>query len=127
MVRAVGSDPGTSSLDLLLLEDGAVVGQKSYQPGDLQYDPDLLHRLFATWAPIDLAAAPSGYGVPLISGAQFTEDHLEQMSLVRPADRGNDAGVVGFRAWVRCFSAQACRPCSCPAVCTCRRSRRIAK
>jgi predicted butyrate kinase (DUF1464 family) len=103
MVRAVGSDPGTSSLDLILLEDGAVVDQKSYQPGDLERDPDLLDRLFASWAPIDLAAAASGYGLPLIAGVCFTEDHLEQMSLVRPADRGNDSGVVGFRAWVRSF------------------------
>jgi predicted butyrate kinase (DUF1464 family) len=103
MVRVVGSDPGTSSLDLILLEDGAVVDQKSYQPGDLASDRDLLSRLFASWAPIDLAAAPSGYGLPLIPGACFTEDHLEQMSLVRRADRGNDSGVVGFRAWVRAF------------------------
>jgi predicted butyrate kinase (DUF1464 family) len=103
MVRAVGSDPGTSSLDVLLLEDGVVIDQKSYQPGDLERDPDLLSRLFASWAPIDLAAAPSGYGLSLIRGESFTEDHLEQMSLVRPADRGHDSGVIGFRAWVRAF------------------------
>jgi predicted butyrate kinase (DUF1464 family) len=103
MVRAVGSDPGTSSLDLLLLEDGTVVDQKSYQPGDLASDRELLSRLFTTWAPIDLVAAPSGYGLPLVPGACFTENHLEQMSLVRPADRENESGVVGFRAWVRAF------------------------
>ncbi len=103
MVRVVGSDPGTSSLDLLLLEDGAAIDQRSLQPGELAGDPELLSRLFATWAPIDLAAAPSGYGLPLVSGVGFTEDHLEQMSLVRPADRGRDSGVIGFRAWVRAF------------------------
>ncbi len=28
MARVIGTDPGTSSLDLLLLDDGAVVDQK---------------------------------------------------------------------------------------------------
>ncbi len=103
MVRVVGSDPGTSSLDLLLLEGGDVVDQKSFQPADLASDPDLLARLFQNWAPIDLVAAPSGYGLPLIRGGSLSEDHLEQMSLVRPGDRGREMGVVGFRAWVRAF------------------------
>jgi predicted butyrate kinase (DUF1464 family) len=103
MVRVVGSDPGTSGLDLLLLEDGAVVEERSFQARDLAADRDLVSRLFASWAPLDLAAAPSGYGLPLVSGEALTEDHLEQMSLVRPADRGRESGVVGFRAWVRAF------------------------
>ena len=103
MLRVVGSDPGTSSLDLLLLQDGSVVDQRSYQPGDLAADPNLISQLFTTWAPIDLAAAPSGYGLPLVRGDAFAEDHIEQMSLVKPADRGHDSGVIGFRAWVRAF------------------------
>jgi predicted butyrate kinase (DUF1464 family) len=103
MARVIGTDPGTSSLDLLLLDDGAVVDQKSAQPAELASDPELLNHLFASWAPIDLAAAPSGYGLPLVRGESLTEDHIEQMSLVRTADRGRDSGVIGFRAWVRAF------------------------
>jgi predicted butyrate kinase (DUF1464 family) len=103
MVRAVGSDPGTSSLDLLLIEDGAVVDQRTYQPVDLTGDPDLIRRLFESWAPLDLVAAPSGYGLPLVRGEAISEDHVEQMSLVCPRDRGSESGVVGFRAWVRAF------------------------
>ena len=103
MARVIGTDPGTSSLDLLLLDDGAVIDQKSAQPGELASDPELLNRVFASWAPIDLAAAPSGYGLPLVRGEALTEDHIEQMSLVRPADRGRESGVIGFRAWVRAF------------------------
>jgi predicted butyrate kinase (DUF1464 family) len=103
VVRVVGSDPGTSSLDLLLLEEGAVVDQARLRPADLRDDPDVLARLVGRWAPLDLVAAPSGYGLPLVRGGNFTEDHLEQMSLVRPEERGRDTGVVGFRAWVRAF------------------------
>jgi predicted butyrate kinase (DUF1464 family) len=103
MVRVVGSDPGTSSLDLILLDDGAVVDQARYLPRDLAGDATLLPRLLETWAPIDLVAAPSGYGLPLVRGETFTEDHLEQMCLIRPDERGRESGVAGFRAWVRAF------------------------
>lgn len=103
MLRVVGTDPGTSSLDLLLLADGEVRDQLRLEPGRLREDPDVLARALDRWAPIDLVAAPSGYGLPLIRGADFTDDHLEQISLVRLDDRGRDAGVIGFRAWVRAF------------------------
>jgi predicted butyrate kinase (DUF1464 family) len=103
MVRAVGSDPGTSSLDLLLLDDGSVIDQRSFQPEDLAANAALLAELFRSWRPIDLVAAPSGYGLPLVRGQAITEDHLEQMSLVRPDERGRDQGVIGFRSWVRAF------------------------
>ncbi len=48
MVHVVGSDPGTSSLDLLLLEDGAVIDRRSLQPGELASDRALILRLFTT-------------------------------------------------------------------------------
>ncbi len=103
MLRVVGSDPGTSSLDLLLLEDGVVVDQARLPPSQLRDDAEVLPRLLSRWSPIDRVAAPSGYGLPLVRGDAFTADHLEQMSLVRPDDRGRDSGVIGFRAWVRAF------------------------
>jgi predicted butyrate kinase (DUF1464 family) len=103
VVRVVGTDPGTSSLDLLLLDDGIVVDQARLLPAQLRDDPGILIAVLARWSPIDLIAAPSGYGLPLIRGDAFTEDHLEQMSLVRPDERGRDSGVIGFRSWVRAF------------------------
>lgn len=103
MLRVVGTDPGTSSLDLLLLGDGKVLDQARLEPEWLRRDPRALTDLLASWAPIDLVAAPSGYGLPLVRGESFDEDHLDQMSLIRPDDRGRDSGVVGFRGWVRAF------------------------
>ncbi len=103
MLRVVGTDPGTSSLDLLLLGDGVVIDQVRLEPAQVREDPGILAGLMARWAPIDLVAAPSGYGLPLVRGEAFTEDHLEQMSLVRPDERGRDSGVIGFRSWVRAF------------------------
>jgi predicted butyrate kinase (DUF1464 family) len=103
VLRVVGTDPGTSSLDLLLLDDGSVIDQARLEPLQFREDPEVLAALLARWSPIDLVAAPSGYGLPMVRGDAFTEDHLEQMSLVRPDERGRDAGVIGFRSWVRAF------------------------
>jgi predicted butyrate kinase (DUF1464 family) len=104
LVRVVGTDPGTSSLDLLLLEDGVVRDQARLTPEALRDDPGLLVATLARWTPIDLVAGPSGYGVPLVAAADLTEADLEQMSLVRPDERGTGVGVVGFRAWVRALA-----------------------
>jgi predicted butyrate kinase (DUF1464 family) len=101
VTRVVGTDPGTSSLDLLLLEDGDVAGQHRFAPEELRARPDALGELLAGWAPIDLIAGPSGYGLPLIRGEALTEDLLDQMSLVRPEERESPTGVVGFRSWIR--------------------------
>src|SRR5262245_25044401 len=101
VVRVVGTDPGTSSLDLLLLEDGRVADQSRFSPGELQDRPDALSALLSTWRPIDLIAGPSGYGLPLVRGEDLVEDHLDQMSLIRPTERGGPSGVIGFRSWVR--------------------------
>ena len=103
VLRVVGTDPGTSSLDLLLLEDGPVRDQRRFTPEELARDPQALEQTLSRWAPLDLIAGPSGYGLPLVRGENLTEDQLDQMSLVRPAERGEPSGVIGFRSWVRAF------------------------
>jgi predicted butyrate kinase (DUF1464 family) len=104
VVRVVGTDPGTSSLDLLLLADGEVVGQERLAPEALRRDPGALLSLLRGWSPIDLIAGPSGYGLPLVRAEALTDRHLEEMSLVRPDQRGIEAGILGFRSWVRALA-----------------------
>lgn len=105
MVRVIGTDPGTSSLDLLLLSEGAAVDQVRLTPEALRDDPGLISGVLARWAPIDLIAGPSGYGLPLLRGDTVTARELDLMALVRPDERGDDLGVIGFRSWVRAFLA----------------------
>ena len=89
----------------------------------------LAPAVLASWAPLDLVAAPSGYGLPVWCGATaFTEDHLEQMSLVRPDQRGTGHGrhrLSGLGPGVSCDPAR--RLFSCRADCTCRRFPLIAR
>lgn len=105
MPRVVGTDPGTSSLDLLLLDDGDVAAQARLEPEALRAQPNLLVETLRSWGPIDLIAGPSGYGLPLVRAADLTDLDLDLMSLVRPEDRGSDLGVIGFRDWVRALAA----------------------
>jgi predicted butyrate kinase (DUF1464 family) len=104
LVRVVGTDPGTSSLDLLLLVDGVVHDQARLAPETLRADPGALISTLERWAPLDLVAGPSGYGLPLVTGVDLTEGHLDQMSVIRPDERGRGSGLIGFRAWVRALA-----------------------
>lgn len=97
MPRVVGTDPGTGSLDLLLLVDGEVADQARLSP---DADPGDLLRLLDRWSPLDLVAGPSGYGLPLVRASEATESDLALMSLVREEERGRSLGVSGFSGWV---------------------------
>ncbi len=103
MVRVAGTDPGTSSLDVLVLEDGIVLDQHRFTPKDLQRSPELPVEWLRERGPFDLVAGPSGYGLPLVRNADCTEEHIHLMSLVRPDERGQCQGVVQFSAMLRAF------------------------
>jgi predicted butyrate kinase (DUF1464 family) len=101
MPRVVGTDPGTGSLDLLLLVDGEVADQARMPP---DADPNALLRLLDRWGPLDLIAGPSGYGLPLIRAAEATPNDLDLMALVRANERGKSLGVGGFSGWLAALS-----------------------
>jgi len=101
VIRVVGTDPGTSSLDLLLLVDGEVAGQERLMPEQLRRDPECLVRQLRSWMPLDLVAGPSGYGLPLVRSSELSDSQIDEMSLVRPDQRGLKAGVHGFRSLIR--------------------------
>ncbi|WP_169976166.1 DUF1464 family protein [Tautonia rosea] len=97
MPRVVGTDPGTGSLDLLLLVDGLVVDQVRLPPSAPA--GSLIEQL-EHWQPLDLIAGPSGYGLPMVRSADVTANDLRWMSLVRPDERGQSLGVGGFSSWL---------------------------
>lgn len=105
MVRVAGTDPGTSSLDLLILDDGRVADQTRFAPEQLQADPHAPVRWLLDRRPLDLVAGPSGYGLPLKRGADCTASDLALMALVRPDERGQSQGVIGFQSVARAFAA----------------------
>jgi predicted butyrate kinase (DUF1464 family) len=101
MIRVAGCDPGTSSLDILAIDERHAVAQVRIEPDELRADPTLPVQWLREHGPFDLIAGPSGYGLPLVRAADCTDSQLELMSLVRPDERGNARGVGGFSATVR--------------------------
>ncbi|MBY0527841.1 MAG: DUF1464 family protein [Gemmataceae bacterium] len=97
-LRVAGMDPGTSSLDVLVLEDGAVAGQVRFDSAALRADPGLPVRWLVERGPLDLIAGPSGYGLPLIRLADCTDRDFALMSLMRADDLGRRDGLVGLSA-----------------------------
>src|SRR5262249_7704092 len=100
-LRVAGADPGTSSLDLLVLDDGVVADQVRFTPDQLKADPSLPVRWLTDRGPFALIAGPSGYGLPLVRAADCTERDLALMSLRRPDDTAGGQGGIGFSRLVR--------------------------
>jgi predicted butyrate kinase (DUF1464 family) len=96
-MRVAGTDPGTSSLDILVLDDGAVRDQCRFAPEQLQADASSPIEWLRQRGPFDLIAGPSGYGAPLVRAEDCTDRDLALMTLVRHGDAGR-RGVAGFAA-----------------------------
>jgi predicted butyrate kinase (DUF1464 family) len=103
MPRVAGADPGTSSLDLVILEKGAVADQCRFTPEELQADISRPIRWLVERGPLDLVAGPSGYGLPLVRAEACSDRHLDLMVLVRPDDKPRRQGVARFASLVRAF------------------------
>ncbi|MEM4347470.1 MAG: DUF1464 family protein [Candidatus Altiarchaeota archaeon] len=65
MVRTLGIDPGTKSMDLCGLENGKVFYEKSIPTEKVAKNPSLIIDATKDAFPLDLIAGPSGYGVEL--------------------------------------------------------------
>src|SRR5262245_2154390 len=100
MPRVVGVDPGTLSFDLCGLDDGRVFLEASIAAEDAARAPARLVEHLLAAGPLDLIAAPSGYGLPLVPVSELGEDQLNLFILVREDDRRQPEMVGGLRAMV---------------------------
>src|SRR5438105_528721 len=103
--RVIGIDPGTVSIDVCGLDDGAVFLDRSLPTADALANPsvivDVLDAAHRT-APLDLVAGPSGYGLPLIRAQDVTDDDLRLAYL---APEGEAGGIGGLRTLMRALRA----------------------
>src|SRR5262249_26429976 len=105
-----GCDPGTTSLDVVVMDDNVVVDQMRFSPDEIRSDPEAPVRWLQARGPFDLVAGPSGYGLPLVRAAACTPQQRALLTLVRTAD-ADASGVGGFTELVDAF----CR-CALPVV-----------
>lgn len=91
---AVGIDPGTISIDVCALDDGALVLDRSIATAEALADPAAFARMLRELS-ADLIAGPSGYGLPLTTVAAADDRALRLAYLAAPGEHG---GIGGLRA-----------------------------
>jgi predicted butyrate kinase (DUF1464 family) len=107
MPRVIGIDPGTVSVDICGLDDGALFLDRSLPTADALADPTVIVDLLSQShraAPLDLVAGPSGYGLPLTRAADLTENDLRLAYL---AADGEPGGIGGLRSLMRALKQSA--------------------
>ncbi|MET1125002.1 MAG: DUF1464 family protein [Archaeoglobaceae archaeon] len=110
MVRALGIDPGTKSMDLCGLEDGKVVFERSLETVEVAENPEILIEAIGEFE-ADLIAAPSGYGVEVRRLDSIPLERLEDwyytyilMTSREEIEKAVEKGFVGaniYRAMAR--------------------------
>jgi predicted butyrate kinase (DUF1464 family) len=112
MVRVIGIDPGTVSLDLCGLDGEQVWLDQSLPTASALASPQALIELLREAGP-DLIAGPSGYGLPMIPAEQLDEDDLRLAYLSRPGEPG---GIGGLSRLARALAASGLPVVFTPAV-----------
>jgi len=103
-MKALGIDPGSKSWDLVILEDGLISFERTVPTKDVVKDPEVILDMLNS-TDLDSIVAPSGYGLPLKTVSELTEDDLSHIILKK---KGFEKGkiVVGLEAVLRGFRSQ---------------------
>lgn len=112
MVRVIGIDPGTVSLDLCGLDGEQVWLDQSLPTASALESPQSLIELLREAGP-DLIAGPSGYGLPMVPAEEVDEDDLRLAYLSRPGEPG---GIGGLTRLARALAASGLPVVFTPAV-----------
>ncbi len=88
MTRVIGIDPGTVSFDVCGLDDGQVFLDTTLPSPEFAANPQALIDLLHSARPVDLIAAPSGYGLPLVPIEKFGDQERFLFTLVDERERG---------------------------------------
>ncbi len=106
-IRVAGIDPGTRSFDIVLLEDDVVRGEASLNTELVAREPQRLINILDNMS-VDYIVAPSGYGVPVTSGAEIREARRFAVEVLLLSDEESIAeGVKAGEAGVWVYSALA--------------------
>ncbi len=88
MPKVIGVDPGTTRWSFTGLETGNVFLEETLETAVVIENP---HKVIELLKGADLVAAPSGYGLPVKSVGELTEDDLFQITLKKRG--GKNVGV----------------------------------
>ncbi len=101
MVKALGIDPGTKSFDLAVIEGDEVRWESSIPTEEVARNPESLIDLIKSAGGVDVIAAPSGYGSPVIWGDELRDPETFALEILlltprRVLEEGFRRGEVGI-------------------------------
>jgi len=103
LVKAVGIDPGTMSMDIFGFDDerGEVIVDKAIPRDEVTRNPAVvveeLRRVQREHGRIDAIVGPCGYGMPLKRAREATDEDIALATFVTEADVRRRLKIIGLR------------------------------
>ena len=116
MARVIGIDPGTLSFDLCGLDNGQSFLETTISSPELATNPALLIEALQSAGPLDLVIGPSGYGLPWVPIADFSDEDLFLLALADERDQDQAAGIGGLPRMIAALQASGLPVMFMPAV-----------
>ena len=106
MPVVAGVDPGTRSMDILVLDDSGprVVYERVIPRAEVTRRPSVvIEALVEAGVELDAVVAPSGYGVPLKPAREAGDEEICMATFVHPGDERVRMRIHGLRDLMRLF------------------------
>ncbi|MCE4612134.1 MAG: DUF1464 family protein [Desulfurococcales archaeon] len=108
MVRALGIDPGTGSMDILAIDDESmkVLFEESVPRDAVTRDPSIIIdvvRKVDNDVGLDAIVAPSGYGIPLKPVSEASYEEICEATFIHGRDWVARLRIVGLRELMKMF------------------------
>ncbi|AEC51656.1 hypothetical protein PNA2_0740 [Pyrococcus sp. NA2] len=103
MVKAIGIDSGTKSMDIFGFDDenGEVIVDTAVDRNEVTKNPriiiDILRKVQEEHGKIDVIVGPSGYGIPLKPAREATDEEIALATFITRADVERRLKIVGLR------------------------------
>ncbi len=118
MVRAVGIDPGTYSMDIYGFDDktGETIIDTSILREEITKNPELVLRELEKLKDVDIVVGPSGYGVPLRESKDITDIDIAYATFITEKDYERRLRIVGLRKLMKILKNSNLKVYYCPGV-----------
>lgn len=103
MVKAVGIDPGTGSMDVYGFDDvtGQVLIDKPIPRDEVTRKPEIvldeIKQITEEYGEIDAIVGPSGYGLPLMKASEASDSYIREATFITQKDVELGLKIVGLR------------------------------
>ncbi len=99
MARVAGVDPGTGSMDILVIDDDTmdIILEESIPRDLVTRDPGIVIRTLEEAMPLDSVVAPSGYGMPLKRVQDASPGEIREATFIHGEDERRGLRIVGLR------------------------------